>query len=127
MSTHTAGAERAYDELLTALEDYSVGEAFLADSWRARADAAQLTSAEVSAAHRRAKREGYLVAFVVRLPGGRKTSTSVPSETPSRKSGNVSLYTRTSKALPHRAAPAEHGRERVECAGQTDLLEAISS
>ena len=125
MTTRTTGADRAYRELLTALEDYQVGDAFLADSWHARAVAAQLTSAEVAAAHRRARREGYLVPLSFRVPDGRRIRTSVPSDTPSRKGGSVLIYSRTSKALPLRGAPTEAGRERVECAGQTDILEVI--
>lgn len=112
-----------YQELLTALEDYTVGEVFVADDWRHRADTAHLTSAQVSAAHRRAVKDGYLVRVTQRLPDGRRLAMATCSATPSRKSGHVRVYSRTSKALPNRPAPDEAQHERVECDGQTDLLE----
>lgn len=114
-----------YQELLTALEDYTVGEVFMADQWRVRADAAHLTSAQVSASHRRAIKDGYLVPLTMRLPDGRRVTTATGSTTPSRKHGRVLVYSRTSKALPHRPTPDVAQHERVECDGQTDLLEAI--
>ena len=114
-----------YAELLTAHERLTVGEAFMADTWRHRADAAHLTAAQQSAAHRRAVKDGYLVPLVMRLPDGRRLTTATPSATPSRKSGRVLVYSRTSKALPLRPTPDEHHRELAECDGQGDLLEMV--
>lgn len=114
-----------YDELLTALEDYTVGEMFMADSWRARADARHLTAAQVGAAQKRAIREGYLVPFTLRLPDGRRIATAAPSGTESRKGGRNLVYSRTSKALPLRATPNAAHAERPQCDGQTDLLDLV--
>lgn len=100
MTCRTPGALKAYDELLTALELLAVDTPVTADTWRARADQAHLTSAEVSAAHRRACREGYLTPFRVGLPDGTSIPGARPSETDSRKGGRNLVYSRTSKALP---------------------------
>ena len=85
--------------LYAALTGVLPGEYWAADRWHEQAAAAQLTSAEIAAAHQDAINAGHLSRVTVRV-GSRTAAVQIPSTVPSRKGGGVQLLVRTSRALP---------------------------
>lgn len=122
----TSAQTEEYRVLLAALRRADPGETWTVDMWRPEADLAQLTSAERGAAHEHAVDDGYLVPLGGKIDGRFHTFT-IPTTHPAGKGRRVIVYARTSKPLPEQPAHDRHRTERVECEGQTDLLEVIGT
>ena len=112
--------------LYAALTGVLPGEYWAADRWHEQAAAAQLTSAEIAAAHQDAISAGHLVRVVVRV-GSRTAAVQVPSTVPSRKGGGVQLLVRTSKSLPGEPAPIGGRHVPAHIDGQLDMLEGVGA
>lgn len=106
----------SYPTLLAVLLRAREGDPWSSRSWHEEATLAQLKSAEVGAAQRRAVDDGYLARVGEWV--GDEWSPNMPRCThEGGKSRWVTRYRRTGKRLPGQAEP--------QMAGQMDLLEAV--
>ena len=93
----------AYRTLLRAIDGFDAGRYVTVDLIRDECDAAQLTSAEKSAAFKAACTSGHITGVFLTLPGfdvGRPVHAAVPSTHPAGKGRYVKVYRRTSEPVP---------------------------
>lgn len=119
----TTSPNMPYRVLLDALQPAHAGEHWTIDSWRQRAEFAQLTSRERARAHERACEDGYLVPLGARVGGVFHTFTirTTHREGHGRR---VIVYARTAKSLPGQPAMDLHheARNGGQVPGQSNLL-----